>query len=446
MKIYKLSRGLKLPISNKIDESIIDLSGKIKEVAITGDDFQGLRPKFLLKEGDKVKKGQPVFMDKKRDGVFFSSPVSGIIKEIVRGEKRKFLHISISAEGNESEIFPAYSESNAYKLEASAIENILVSSGMWALIKERPFGKTPIPGSIPSSIFVNMADNSPYAPDINIILKDNEPYLKMGLSLLSKFAKVNLCVSDNCNYNAPETAEIKTHVFKGRFPSGLSGTHIHFIDPVKRGKSVWQIDFQSVISMAKLILTGEADFTKIISIGGEGLEKNIHIKTAAGAKISELISEYMKDGDNRIISGSLLFGRCSTVDGYLGAFHNSITVIPEGRKRKFMGWVMPGLKMFSTKNIYVSSFLPVKPVINTALNGSERPIMPVGGYEDVCPLDIFATHLLKSIAVNDVENAEKLGVLELLEEDMGAFNFVCPGKVDHSINLRTVLDLIEKEI
>ncbi len=447
MSVIKIKKGLDLPITGE-PTSVVDKK-TVKRIAILGNDYIGLKPTMQVAVGDRVKKGQLLFTDKKMEGVKYTSPGSGKIIEINRGPKRVFLSMVIELDGDEEVTFNSYPKDELSSLNGEQVKEQLIESGLWTSLRERPFSKVANPKIVPHSIFIIAMDSNPLAPSMDLILKGNEESLKSGMLILSKFTEGNLYLCKDEGASIPEVkdAKIKVQEFSGVHPKGIAGTHIHFLDPASRTKQVWYIGIQDVIAIGQLFISGKINTERIISFGGPSVKNPRHIKTRIGASLKELTQNELKGDNNRVISGSVLSGRKGDKpEDFLGRYHQQITSIPENDKREFLGWVVPKSDLFSVKNVLLSSLTPKKKFnFNTALNGGVRAIVPVGSYEKVMPLDVLPTFLLRSLAVDDIEEAEALGCLELDEEDLALCTFVCPSKIDHGINLRRNLTLIDKE-
>jgi len=447
MKTIHIKKGCDIPLQGG---PVQEISGEAvsSEYAVLGDDFIGLKPRFLVSEGDYVKKGDALFVHKKDERITFTSPVAGEIKSINRGAKRKFLSIVIRKSGNDSVTFNKYSDLS--NIPAEEIKSQLLKSGLWTSFISRPFGKIADPEAEPPDIFITAADTRPFAPKVIKAIDDNVDSFYDGVHVISALTKstVFLCIDDESFYipsHLPNNVELVR--FAGHHPAGLAGTHIHFLSPVSREKSVWQIGYQDVIAVGKLFKTGEIYTKRVISVAGEGIREPALIRTDIGADIFEIIkSKRIDDKEYRVISGSPLYGRkCEEPAHFLGKFDYQVSVIPEGGDREFFGWLVPGNNKFSVKNVFTGKLFKKKFSLNTSASGSKRAIVPIGSYEKVMPLDIIATYLLRYLEIGDIEMAEKLGCLELLEEDLSLCTFVCPGKIDHCKNLRNVLTTIEKE-
>ncbi len=446
MKKFKIKKGLDIPLAGEPKQELTETKLTAK-VAVTGPDYINMKPTLKVQVGDTVKKGQILFTAKKLEKVNFTAPVSGKVIEINRGEKRRFLSLVIERSGNNEVEFTAYGKEKIENLSAEEITEQLLASGLWPLIRTRPFGTIANPDLPPRSIFVNLMDTNPHAPSPSVALEGKHDDLRTGISVLAKLTegKVNVVKSPDCKFSIDESDKIALYEFEGPHPAGLPGTHIHFIDPVSQTKRVWHIDAQDAAAIGKLFLTGELDFERVISVAGPEAKNPRLIKTEIGADINELLEGEVSGAEARVISGSVLSGReAKDALAYLGAYHRQISILGEPKKRTLLGWALPFGEMFSVKNVLFTS-RKKKLRLTTALNGGRRAIVPIGTYEKVMPLDILPTFLLRMLAVGDVEESEKLGALELIEEDLALCSFVCPAKIDHETNLRNLLNIIEKE-
>ncbi len=445
--MYTIKKGLDLPISGK-PAQVIKTSNHVKKAAIIGPDFHGMKPTMLVKVGDSVKLGSPLFKDKKNEGVVYTSPAAGKVTEINRGHQRYFQSIVISLAGNDYEPFKVYSTGELSNITRQDAQDHLVKTGLWPSLRTRPFSKAPSLGSVPSSIFVNCMDTNPLSPDNKVILKGQENELRAGLDILRALTnKVYLCAAADTTLpnTLPKGCEIKR--FCGPHPAGLSGTHIHFIDPVGKEKTVWWTNVQDIISFGRTFLTGKLDVSRIISVAGPAVKDPCLVRTIAGASTEDLLQGLLKEGENRTISGSVLAGR--TAQGplaYLGRFSYQISVLLEGRHREFLGWQKPGFNKFSVKKIFASALSPGKLFnFTTSTEGSLRAMVPIGSYESVMPMDIEPTFMLRSLLTQDTEQGQLLGVLELDEEDLGLCTFVCATKEEYGQLLRESLTKIERD-
>ena len=447
--MIKIKKGLNLPISGAPEQTITD--GKpVKHVALIGFDYNGMKPTMAVKEGDRVKRGSLLFTDKKTEGVRYTSPAAGVVKEINRGERRVFQSIVIEVDGDEAETFARYGEADLAGLERQQVVDNLIESGLWTAFRTRPYSKVPAIDTAPHSIFVSVMDTNPLAADPTVIIGQNKAAFEQGLRLLAKLTtgKVFVTGRPGSDVPVPKTEGVEVQQFDGVHPAGNVGTHIHYLDPVGANKVVWSIGYQDVIDIALLFQTGELPVDRVIAVGGPKALKPRLLRTRIGASLPELLEgEVATDCEVRMISGSVFGGRRAAGPcAYLGRFANQVSVLEEGHKREFMGWLSPGTRKFSVLNIYLSKFVKGRKFdLTTTTNGSERAMVPVGAYENVMPLDILPTQLLRSLIVGDTEAAQKLGALELDEEDLALCTFVCPGKYEYGPILRENLTRIEIE-
>lgn len=462
MARHIISKGLDIPIAGE-PEDVIDESKIVKRVAIMADDYVGMRPTFKVNVGDKVKRGQVIFENKKLPGVIHTSFASGVVKAINRGERRALQSVVIDIE--EDEIsgkpsakdqveFATYKGKKIADLTDNEIRDLLIESGMWLAFRTRPFGKNPKIDSVPHSIFVTAMDTNPLAPKVEKCARGREEDILLGLEVMKRLSPgyVYFCKAPGTEFGVREDSKVKVEEFVGPHPSGLPGTHIHFLDPVDSHKTVWYIGIQDVIAIGYLFRTGLLDLQRLVTFAGPGVKTPRYLKIRVGASLDEIVAGELKEGEQRVISGSVLSGRkaMGEIFGYLGRYHQQISVLREGREREFLGWLAPGRNKFSVLNLFASSWFggrnsSRKFEFTTSLNGSHRAIIPIGVYEKVMPLDIIPTFLLRALAMDDIERAEQLGCLELEEEDLALCSFVCPGKNDFGAMLRRNLEIIEKE-
>ena len=443
--MIKIKKGLDIPLAGSPKQDIHD-GPSIKHVAVLGEEYVGMRPTMLVEVGDRVKKGQALFEGKKNPGVFFTASVAGTVKEINRGAKRVLQSVVIEADGDDSVTFDSFSAAELASLTAEQVKKNLTASGLWTALRTRPFSTSPAVGSTPRAIFVTAMDTNPLAADPTVVIAQRSTDFSNGLTVLSRLSdKVYLC--KKAGSNVPSVPVVQVEEFDGPHPAGLPGTHIHFLDPVSIKKVVWHINYQDVIAIGALFTSGQLNAERVISLAGPVVKNPRLVKTVLGASIAELTAGELQDGQNRIISGSVLSGAAAGgVHGYLGRFHNQVSVLAEGYDKEFFGWAMPGADKFSVTRAYLSHLNP-KRLFNmtTSTNGSSRAMVPIGNYERVMPLDILPTLLLRDLLVGDTDGAVSLGCLELDEEDLALSTFVCPGKYDYGIALRDCLTTIQKE-
>jgi len=442
-----IKKGLDLPIAGKPEQVIRD-GNTVTEVALLGEEYVGMRPSMKVREGDVVKKGQVLFEDKKNPGVVFTAPASGTITAIHRGEKRVLQSVVIRVEGDESVSFTKYVVNELSSLTSEQVRKNLQESGLWTAFRTRPFSKVPAVDSIPSSIFVNAMDTNPLAADPAVIISEYEKDFVNGLTVLSRLheGNIHLCKAPENKIPASHASNVVINEFSGPHPAGLSGTHIHFIDPVGIGKTVWYVNYQDVIVIGKLFTTGELYTERVVSLAGPQVKEPRLVRTVIGANLSQLTKDEISAGENRVISGSVLCGQ--TAKGaydYLGRYALQVSVIEEGNEKEFFGWITPQPNKYSITRTVLGHFGKKLFNFTTAENGGERAMVPIGSYERVMPLDILPTLLLRDLIAGDTDGAQALGCLELDEEDLALCSFVCPGKYEYGSILRQALDKIEKE-
>ena len=448
--MIEVKKGLDLPITGAPEQRIEDAQ-LVRHVAILGTDYVGMKPTMEVQEGDKVKLGQLLFTDKKVDGVRFTAPAAGEVVAINRGEKRRLLSVVIKVDENEEAMtFASHDRGTLGQLDRQAVVDQLVESGLWTALRTRPFSRTPAIDSVPADIFVTAVDTHPLSADPALIINENSQAFEDGLKVLTRLTEGNvfLCTGANASLPGSDVSGVKTETFAGPHPAGLVGTHIHYLSPVALHKKVWHIGYQDVIAFGKLFVEGKLDVTRIVAVGGPRAEKPRLLRTRVGASTQELLAgEVIQPEDTRVISGSVFSGFAAEGNiTYLGRFHNQISLLEEGNKRTFMGWLSLGANRHSIMGIYLSRFKGLSNYApTTSTNGSERAMVPVGNYERVMPLDIMPTQLLRSLIVGDIEVAMQLGCLELDEEDLALCTYVCPGKYEYGPILRDNLTMIEKE-
>ncbi|MCH8552887.1 MAG: Na(+)-translocating NADH-quinone reductase subunit A [Natronospirillum sp.] len=442
-----IKKGLDLPITGEPAQTLSE-GNSVKSVALVGYDYHGMKPTMLVREGDRVKLGQPVFTDKKTEGVTYTAPGAGVVKAINRGKRRVFQSLVIELDGDEEETFDKVTPSKLGSLGRKRIVDNLVKSGVWTVLRTRPFSKVPSPDAEPSAIFVNAMDTNPLAADPAVVIAQDKEAFKQGLTILSKLTEGPTWVCKAPGADIPTVDGIRTEEFAGPHPAGNSGTHIHFLEPVHLSKFVWTVNYQDVIAIAKLFTTGRISTDRVVALGGPMAEKPRLVKTRIGANLFDLCQGEVPAGETvRMISGSVWGGRAPIDEvAYLGRYHLQVSLLREGTDRPMFHYLRAGFERFSVLNIYVSKlFKGKKYAFDTSTQGSERAMLPLGQFEKVMPLDILPTQLLRAIASGDLEQAEELGALELDEEDVALLSYVCAGKYEYGPLLRDTLTIIEKE-
>ncbi|MGX9417083.1 Na(+)-translocating NADH-quinone reductase subunit A [Vibrio sp. RC27] len=442
-----IKKGLDLPIAGAPSQVIND-GNPITKVALLGEEYVGMRPTMHIRVGDEVKKAQILFEDKKNPGVKYTSPICGKVVEVNRGAKRVLQSVVIEASGDDQVTFDKFEASQLSGLDRESIKAQLIDSGLWTALRTRPFSKVPAIDSTTKAIFVTAIDTNPLAADPKIVINEQADAFSAGLDILSALSeeKVFVCKTEE---SLPRSTQdnIEEHVFGGPHPAGLVGTHMHYLYPVNQETVAWSIDYQDVIAFGKLFLTGELYNERVVALAGPVVNKPRLVRTTLGANLDELVENEIMPGDVRVISGSVLTGTHATgPHAYLGRYHSQVSALREGRDKDFLGWAMPGKNKFSITRSFLGHLFKGQLFnMTTSTNGSDRSMVPIGNYEKVMPLDMEPTLLLRDLCAGDSDNAIRLGVLELSEDDLALCTFVCPGKYDYGQLLRECLDKIEKE-
>ena len=444
----KIKKGLELPITGAPEQVIYDAPA-VQQVAVVGADYVGMKPTMLVAEGDRVKLGQPLFSDKKNPGVVFTAPGAGTVSKNNRGARRVLQSVVIDLDGSDDAVeFAAHPADELAGLSDQVVREQLQSSGLWAALRTRPYSKVPAVDSSPNSIFVNAMDSNPLAAQPEVVIGEQAEAFQAGLDVLSTLTKtVYVTKAEDARLPAIKGDKIIEAAFSGPHPAGLVGTHIHFLDPVSAEKTVWHLNYQDTIAIGKLFTTGKLSVERVVAISGPEVKKPRLLRTRLGASINSLLVDEIEAKDYRVISGSVWSGRrANGWANYIGRYHLQVSVLAEPKSREFMGWAAPGANKFSAINVFVSALnRSRKFAFNTSQNGSARAMVPIGNFETVMPLDVLPTQLLRALVVGDTDMAQKLGCLELDEEDLALCSFVCSGKYDYSPVLRKNLTQIERE-
>jgi len=415
--------------------------------AVKPTDFKGLVPKMHVKQGDKVKAGDCLFADKKNDKICFTAPVSGEIAEVVRGDRRAILAVKILADSETA--YKSFNTSGFVDKSREEVVELLLASGLWPFIVQRPYGLLADPSIAPKAIHVSGFDSAPLAADLSISLKGQEANLKTGFEILKKLTegKVHLNVhatKDSSIYNSLEGVE-KT-IFSGPHPSGLVGVQINKIDPINKGDVVWTIKPQHVAFIGKFFETGNLDLEQTIVVAGSEIRKPAYYATRLGASVSELLMDNVSNDNVRVISGNVLTGTKIAQDGYLGYYDNQISVIPEGDHFEMLGWLLPSYPRPTLSSTFpLFKFFKKTFKVNTNPHGENRAYVVTGQYEKVMPMNIMPQQLIKSVMAKDLELMENLGIYEVIEEDMALCEFVCTSKIDVQRVLSEGLELMAEE-
>ena len=458
MAVHVIKKGLDLPIAGRPDQTVSD-GAAVTQVALLAADFPTMKPRMQVDVGDSVKRGQALFEDRKGRGIVFTAPGAGRVVAVNRGERRALQSVVIELSASEvagsptdddHQVFASYKGEVTDDLDRKEAQALLSESGLWTSLRARPFNRVPSFDEDCQAIFVNAMDTNPLAPDMDVAMAGRELDISTGVEVLTKLTdgKVYFCKAAGSKLHAGRAVTAQEEEFHGKHPAGLSGTHIHTLHPVNRSHVVWSIGIQDVAAIGALIRTGRLDVTRVVSLAGPAATKPRLLKTRLGASIDQLVAGGTADAEVRVVRGSVLCGHEASGDifGYLGRFDQAIACLSEDRERRFLGWLAPGRNMYSTVRAFLSGFAPKKEyALTTTTHGSHRAMVPIGMFERVMPLDIMPTFLLRALMVDDLERAEKLGCLELAEEDLGLCSFVSPGKEDYGKHLRRNLTTIWKE-
>jgi Na+-transporting NADH:ubiquinone oxidoreductase subunit A len=462
-----ITKGLQLPIKGQ-PKQVIQTGASVDRVAIVADDYPFMKAKMLVNVGDQVKRGQRLFEDRKNPGVYFTASGAGEVTEINRGARRKLISVVIALNERERQgqpsdedfqVFESYEKKSSSQMSSEAVRSLLIESGLWTALRARPMSQVPAVDSNCGALFVTAIDTNPLAANVNVVLEGKRDDFREGLTALAKLTtgSVFVCQGPDSDLSSEVdgVGNALLETFGGGHPAGLAGTHIHFLYPVNRTRVAWHIGYQDVITVGRLIKTGRIDVERVIALCGPSVLEPTLLQTRSGAEVSPLVEGNLPNTETRLIDGSVLFGRTMTGDleteGFLGRYRQQVTAIAEGRERVLFGWLYPGGEKFSVTRAFFSSLMSGQFGggrqfnFTTSTNGSHRAMVPIGVFEQVMPLDIMATFLLRALVKDDLERAEALGCLELDEEDLALCTFVSPGKEDFGPALRRTLTEIWKE-
>lgn len=448
-QVIKLKKGLDILLKGEAKRELTQLP-LVHAYALKPEDFPGVTPKLLVRVDDEVKVGTPLFFDKYRPQILFTSPVSGKVSDIVRGEKRKILEVVITPEAEQ--VYETFEVPAVEAADREQIKSLLLNAGLWPMIIQRPYGIIANPQDTPKSIFVSGFDSAPLAPDMNFVLENEAENLETGFALLGKLTdgKVYLGLKNGTSgvLNKVKNAEIR--LFEGPHPAGNVGVQIHHIDPINKGDVVWTVDVQHVAMIGRFFRTGKVDMSKIIALTGSETAQPRYFSVITGLPINSIVRQKELRSQTekvRIISGNVLTGRRVEPEGYLGFYSNQVTVIPEGDTYEFLGWGMPRLNKFSVSRSYFSWLSPKKHYrLDTNMNGGVRAYVVTGLYDKYLPMDIYPLYLLKAILAGDIDKMENLGIYEVIEEDFALCEFVDPSKTEMQAIIRQGIDLMIKEL
>ena len=443
----KLKKGLDIRLKGQA-EKILNPEVQSLHYAVKPIDFPGLTPKLNVRVGDKVMVGSPLFHDKLRPEVVFTSPVSGSVVAISRGDRRKLLEVVVEKAGDD---YIDFGKADPTAISREEIKEKMLKSGLWPVVRQRPYHIIARHSDTPKAIFISAFDSAPLAPDYNFIFDNSaDSHFKSGLRALKRLTDGSLHLVVNGKSEPSEIlkdAPAEIERFAGPHPAGNVGIHIHHIDPVNKGESVWYVNPQDVIAIGRLFDEGRYNHDRIIALTGSEVIKPQYYRIRSGASIQSLMKGNAKSDNLRYISGNVLTGAKIPADGYMGFYDSQLTVIPEGDYFEFFGWMMPGVDKFSFYKIFASKIIPRKEYsLDTNLHGGERAFVMTGQYEKVIPMDIYPMQLLKAILAEDIDMMENLGIYEVAEEDFALCEYICPSKIEIQSIIRRGLDLMAREM
>ena len=442
----KIDKGLDIPIAGK-PQPVISDAAQVSSVGLLGWDTPGLKPRMAVAVGDRVKLGQTLFVDKRNPDVRYTAPGCGTVSDIHRGERRVLNSVVVDLDGDDAESWRAVDPGQIASVGAEEVRTTLAESGLWTALRTRPFGRIPAPDTTPNSIFITATNTNPLAVDPALVIAEDTEAFLTGVRIVSRLTDgaTYVCTRAGAEIPCPEGEQYRQAEFSGPHPAGLVGTHIHFLDPVSIKKTVWHIGYQDTMAIGRLFLNGRLPSERVIALGGPMVKNPRLLRTRRGASSAQILAAELLSGDARVISGSVLSGhRAAGMLGWLGAYHNQISVIAEGSPREFLSFMRLGRHRYSSLRAFASCWLHKGDYdMTSSQNGSPRAMVSTGSFERIMPLDILPTVLLKALLVRDTESAQQLGCLELDEEDLALCSFVCNGKYNYGPHLRKALDEIE---
>jgi Na+-transporting NADH:ubiquinone oxidoreductase subunit A len=445
-KTIKLKKGLNINLIGEAEKKLAEIQPQ--SFAIKPTDFIGTFPRLQVKEGDNVEAGTPLFIDKYREEIVFTSPHSGKVLEIKRGDKRALLEIRLETDSINKQI--DFEPANPYSLSREQVTEKLLKSGLWTLIRQRPYNIIAKPNTSPKAIFVSAFDSAPLAPDYDFIVSGKGKDFQTGLDVLKRLTdgKVHLNVSSETKaVEFLQAKNVEINTFSGIHPVGNVGVQIHHIDGINKGEVVWVVKMQDVLTLGYLFNNGVINPEIIVALTGSEVLKTGYIKTIRGGCIKKMVEFNTSNKDLRYISGNVLSGSNIRPDNYIHYYDNQITVIPEGKYSEFLGWALPGFGKFSTSRTFPSFLFPKKKyVLDTNLHGAERAYVMTGKFEEVLPMDILPLQLIKSIIYEDIDLMENLGIYEIEPEDFALLEFVDTSKTNIQSLVRHGLEIMRKEM
>lgn len=450
----RIRRGLNIPLAGVPATEIADALAS-PTVAVLPPRFSGMKPRLLVREGEAVRRGQPLFGDKRNGALQFASPAGGTVREIRYGQRRAIEAIVIAVASREEVVHgPEFAPSRIAALGREDALAPLLATGLLALLVQRPFSRMADPAAVPKAIFVNAMSTAPFLPDADVAVRGNEAEFQAGLDVLARLTpgRVHLCMPFGRQLSSAleDARSVVPHFFEGPHPSGNTSVHIHHIDPIRPGDVVWAIRAPDVVLIGHLFLTGTHPASRIVSLGGPGVKGTSarHYRVRIGGELAPLLRDRLADGEQRVVAGDVLAGRTVAQDGWFGLADAALTVLPEGRVRRFLGWLAPGLSDFSHSRTFLSRWFGRAGrtgLLDTNVHGGRRAMVATGLYDRFVPMRIMTDFLVRAVLAHDTEEAVKLGLLEVDPEDFALPAFACPSKMDLVGIIRSGLDELEAE-
>jgi len=444
--VIKLRKGLDINLRGRADKGTVE-PVKSADCALVPESFGGVVPKVVVREGDSVRAGDALFVDKKHPEVKFASPVSGTVEAIVRGDRRKVLCVKVKAD--EVQQYVAFGPKDVASLDGEAVKQALLEAGLFGYIQQLPYAVATTPDTAPKAIFVSAFRDMPLASDFEVELKGNEKDFQTGLTALSKIQKTYLGVGVRQTASAlVDAKDVEINVFDGKCPAGNVGVQVNHVSPVNKGEVVWTVDPAAVIFIGRLFNTGKVDLRRVIAVAGSEVKTPSYVETLVGTSLGAVLEGRLKATEHvRIINGNPLTGRKSMLEDYIGAHTSEVTAIPEGDdNNELLGWILPRVNQYSTSRSYFSWLLRKKEYdLDARVKGGERHMIMSGEYDKVLPMDIYGEYLIKAIIAEDIDKMEQLGIYEVSPEDFAVAEFVDSSKLELQKIVRNGLDMLRKE-
>ena len=445
INLIETHKGLDIQLAGKASEKKTKL-GVVSDYALVPDDFTGIVPKVVVKEGDHVLAGDPLFVNKNFPEVRFASPVSGIVEAVVRGDRRKVLCVKVKAD--DSQEYRDFGSKNVDSLDGNGVRSLLLEAGLFGYINQLPYAVSTTPDTTPKAIFVSAFRDMPLAGDFDFEVKGQETDFQTGITALSKIAQVNVGISSKSqNETLRNLKDATVTAWQGPCPAANVGVHVNHLCPVNKGEVVWTVDPVAVIFIGRLLNTGKVDLRRTIAVAGSEVVEPHYVDALVGTPLKAILEGNVRDGAVRIINGNPLTGRKDSLDGYLGAHTSEVTVIPEGNDAdEMLGWIMPRLGHFSANRSYFSWLLGKRDYkLDARVKGGKRNMIMSGEYDKVLPMDIYGEYLIKAIIAGDIDKQEQLGIYEVAPEDFAVAEFVDSSKLELQSLVRKGLDTLRKE-